>query len=74
MGIFHGASTTSWATVILAKDTPSTSGLRMSLKSHRIENYRRFRGLTTKWVELEIELAKLRRDQGRLKRRITGKE
>ena len=42
--------------------------------TQEIENYRRFRGLTTKWVELAIELAKLRRDEGRLKRRITGKE
>jgi hypothetical protein len=30
--------------------------------TQEIENYRRFRGLTTKWVELAIELAKLRRD------------
>ena len=42
--------------------------------TQEIENYRRFRGLTTKWVELAIELAKLRRDGGRLKRRTTGKE
>ena len=42
--------------------------------TQEIENYRRFRGLTTKWVELAIELAKLRRDEGRLKRRITEKE
>lgn len=39
-----------------------------------IENYRRFRGLTTKWVELAIELAKLRRDGGNSKRSSTGKE
>ena len=39
-----------------------------------IENYRRFRELTGKWVELAIELAKFRRDGGRLKRRITEKE
>jgi len=39
-----------------------------------IENYWRFRGLTTKWVELAIELAKLRRDQGKSKRRATEKE
>lgn len=42
--------------------------------TQEIENYRRFRGLTTKWVELAIELAKLRRDGNRLKRRVTGKE
>jgi hypothetical protein len=42
--------------------------------TQEIENYRRFRELTGKWVELAIELAKLRRDEGRLKRRITGKE
>ena len=39
-----------------------------------IENYRRFRGLTTKWVELAIELAKLRRDEGKSKRRVTEKQ
>jgi len=39
-----------------------------------IENYRRFRSLVTNWVELAIELAKLRRDGNRLKRRVTGKE
>lgn len=37
-----------------------------------IENYRRFRVLTRKWVELEIELATLRRDQGKPNRRATG--
>ena len=42
--------------------------------TQEIENYRRFRELTGKWVELAIELAKLRRDEGRLKRRITEKE
>jgi len=42
--------------------------------TQEIENYRRFRGLVTKWVELEIELAKLRRDEGTSKRRATGKE
>ena len=42
--------------------------------TQEIENYRRFRELTGKWVELAIELAKLRRNEGRLKRRITGKE
>jgi hypothetical protein len=39
-----------------------------------IENYRRFRGLTTKWVELEIELATLKRDQRKSNRRDRGKE
>ena len=39
-----------------------------------VENYRRFRGLTTKWVELAIKLAKLRRDGDRLKHKNTGKE
>jgi len=39
-----------------------------------IENYRRFRGLTTQWVELAIELAKLRRDGGKSKRNSTEKE
>lgn len=39
-----------------------------------IENCRRFRGLTTKWVELAIELAKLRRDQDKSNRRATEKE
>jgi len=40
----------------------------------KIENYRRFRSLVRKWVELAIELAKLKRDGNRLKRRVTGKE
>ena len=35
-----------------------------------IENYRRFRDLTRKWVDLEIELATLRRDQ----RKSTGRD
>jgi len=39
-----------------------------------IENYRRFRGLTRKWVELEIELAKLKCDQGKPTKRHTGKK
>lgn len=39
-----------------------------------LENYRRFRKLTRRWVELEIELAKLRRDGGKSKRSSTGKE
>jgi hypothetical protein len=39
-----------------------------------IENYRRFRGLTTKWVELEIELATLKRDQRKANKRDRGKE
>jgi hypothetical protein len=39
-----------------------------------IENYRRFRTLTTTWVELAIELAKLRRDEGKSKKRDTEKE
>ena len=30
-----------------------------------IDNYRRFRDLTKKWVELEIELARLRRNPNR---------
>ena len=42
--------------------------------TQEIENYRRFRGLTTKWVELAIELAKLKRDEGRLKHKNTEKE
>ena len=42
--------------------------------TQEIENYRRFRELTGKWVELAVELAKLRRDGDRLKRRITEKE
>ena len=37
-----------------------------------IENYRRFRDLIRKWVELEIELAKLRRDERKSNRRTTG--
>jgi len=40
----------------------------------QIENYRRFRSLVTKWVELAIELAKLRRNRGKSNRRATGKE
>jgi hypothetical protein len=39
-----------------------------------VEKYRRFRGFVTNWVELEIELAKLRRDEDKSKRRATGKE
>lgn len=39
-----------------------------------LENYRRFQELTRKWVQLEIELAKLRRNGGRSKRSNTGKE
>jgi hypothetical protein len=39
-----------------------------------LENYRRFRELTRRWVELEVELAKLRRDGGESKRRNTEKE
>jgi len=39
-----------------------------------LENYRRFRKLTRRWVELEIESAKLRREGGRSKRSSTGKE
>jgi len=39
-----------------------------------IENYRRFRDLTRKWVELEIELATLKRGQRKSNRRTTGKE
>ncbi|GFP25819.1 DUF6788 family protein [Candidatus Hakubella thermalkaliphila] len=39
-----------------------------------LENYRRFRELTRKWVELEIESAKLRRDGGKSKRNSTGKK
>jgi len=39
-----------------------------------IDNYRRFRDLTRKWVELEIELATLKRDQRKSNRRSTGKE
>lgn len=31
-------------------------------------NYRRFRELTSKWVQLEIELAKLKRDRSRSKK------
>ncbi len=37
-----------------------------------IENYRRFRDLTRKWVELEIEWATLKRDQRKSNRRTTG--
>ncbi len=37
-----------------------------------IENYRRFHDLTRKWVELEIELATLKRDQRKSNRRTTG--
>jgi len=40
----------------------------------KIENYRRFRSLVTKWVELAIELARLRRNRGKSNRRATGKE
>ena len=42
--------------------------------AQEIENYRRFRGLTTKWVELAVELAKLRRDGNRLKGKTMEKE
>ena len=42
--------------------------------TQELENYRRFRGLVTKWVELEIEWAKLRRDEGKSKRRTVEKE
>jgi len=42
--------------------------------TQQIENYRRFRRLVTKWVELAIELAKLERDRGKSKRSSTGKE
>ena len=41
--------------------------------TQEIENYRRFRDLTRKWVELEIELATLKRDQRKSNRRSTGK-
>jgi len=41
--------------------------------SREIENYRRFREFTTKWLELEIELAKPERDEGKSTRRATGK-
>ena len=37
-----------------------------------IENYRRFRELIRKWVELEIEWATLRRGRRKLNRRTTG--
>jgi len=37
-----------------------------------IENYRRFRDLIRKWVELEIEWATLKRDQRKSNRRPTG--
>ncbi|MBE0448553.1 MAG: hypothetical protein IBX64_10735 [Actinobacteria bacterium] len=33
-----------------------------------LSNYHRFRELTSKWVQLEIELAKLKRDQNRSKK------
>jgi len=39
-----------------------------------LENYRKFRELTRRWVELEVESAKVRRDGGKSKRRNTGKE
>ena len=39
-----------------------------------LENYRRFRELTGKWVELAIELAKRRRDGDRLQHKNTEKE
>ncbi|MCL0066241.1 hypothetical protein M1N79_05140 [Dehalococcoidia bacterium] len=39
-----------------------------------LENYRRFRELTRRWVELEIELAKLRRDEGKSMRIVKGKD
>lgn len=41
---------------------------------HELENYRKFRELTRRWVELEVELAKLRRAGGRSKQRSMGKE
>jgi len=37
--------------------------------TQEIENYRRFRDLTRKWVQLEIELATLKRDQRKSNRR-----
>ena len=40
--------------------------------TQEIENYRRFRDLTRKWVELEIELATLKRGRRKLNRRTTG--
>ena len=40
----------------------------------QIENCRRFHNLVTKWVELAIELAKLRRDRAKIKRSSTKKE
>lgn len=39
-----------------------------------LENYRRFRERTRRWIELEIESAKVRRDGSKSKRRNTGKE
>jgi len=42
--------------------------------TQQIENYRRFRRLVTKWVELAIELARLERDRGKSKRSNTEKE
>ena len=39
-----------------------------------LENYRRFRELTRRWVELAIELAKLKRDQSKSERRNMEKE
>jgi len=42
--------------------------------TREIENYRRFRTLTTKWVELAIELAKLRRDEGKSTRRTMRRQ
>ena len=39
-----------------------------------IENYRRFRDLTRKWVELAIEWATLKRDAGKSNRRDKGKK
>ena len=39
-----------------------------------IENYYRLRDLTGRWVELEIEWATLRRDEGKSNRRDRGKE
>jgi len=38
------------------------------------DNYRRFRDLIRKWVELEIEFAALRRDEGKSKGRLTEKQ
>jgi len=42
--------------------------------TQEIENYRRFRELTGKWVELTIELARFRRGGDRLQHKNTEKE